>query len=265
MREPSLEEVLESNFSYMMAGVHTAIPGIVVAIRDNLTTSFVDVQPTVNMISEEDDNIPRPVILNIPLIFPVSKTGGITFDVSVGDTVLLVYSMRGLDTWKRGVGTPVAPTDFRKMDQRDAIAIPGLQTISTSVNNPSKRTNVHDTKDTTIVAGIGTGSEVEVRLKPSGQVIINAPSSATINTEYAEINSPLTRINGNVDINGTLLVRQLITYLNGIAGTQGVNTNTLTGGFNINGGTITHNGVNIGSDHTHGNVQSGSDSSGPPQ
>ena len=104
MRDPSLEEVLESSFSYQMGGIHTAIPGIIVNIRDGLVNSYVDVQPTVNMVSEDDDPIPRSVVLNVPLIFPVSKTGGITFNVDVGDSVLLVYSMRGLDTWKRGDG-----------------------------------------------------------------------------------------------------------------------------------------------------------------
>jgi len=263
MREPSLEEVLESNFSYMMAGIYTAIPGIIVGIRDGLATSFVDVQPTINMISDDSDPIPRPTILNVPLIFPVSKSGGITFNVDVGDPVLLVYSMRGLDTWKRGTGTSVTPVDYRKMDGRDCIAIPGLQPLSVSVNNPSKRSNPHDTKDTVMVAGIGTASEVEVRLKPSGECIVNAPPSVTINTSYAEVNAPDFRFNGNGIVNGTLTVLGLLTYSAGLAGTGGSPGTVITGSITQTGGTISSNGVVLDS-HTHGGVSTGSGNTGGP-
>lgn len=264
MRDPSLEEVLESNFDYLSTGLYTAIPGIIVAIRDGLISSFVDVKPTINMVSEDDAPIPRPTVLNVPLIFPVSKTGGITFNVDVGDSVLLVYSMRGLDTWKRGDGGDATPTDFRKLDSRDAIAIPGLQTLSASVNNPSKRSNPHDTKDTVIVAGIGTASETEVRLKPDGDVIVNAPSKTILNTGYAEVNAPEIKLNGNTHITGTLIVDKLLSFYNGIQGIQGVGTNNISGGWNISGGSLTHNGVSIGSDHRHSGVQSGNGTSGTP-
>lgn len=263
MRDPSLEEVLESNFSYMLGGVHTAIPGIIVSIRDGLTTSFVDVQPTINMISEDSDPVPRPTVLNVPLIFPVSKSGGLTFNVDVGDPVLLVYSMRGLDTWKRGTGTSVTPVDFRKLDGRDCMAIPGLQPLSVSVNNPSKRSNPHDTADTVIVAGIGTGNEVEVRLKPSGKVVINAPSDVTVNTPYAEVNAPSWRLNGNGVVNGTFTVMGLLTYGAGIAGTGGSYGNIISGNLIQTGGVLSSNGIVLDS-HTHGGVQTGSGNTGGP-
>lgn len=264
MREPSLEEVLESNFSYMMAGIYTAIPGIIVNIRDGLVTSFVDVQPTINMISDDEDPIPRPVILNVPLIFPVSRSGGITFNVDVGDPILLVYSMRGLDTWKRGTGTSVTPVDYRKMDGRDCIAIPGLQPLSISVNNPSKRSNPHDTKDTVMVAGIGTGNEVEIRLKPSGQCIVNAPSSTVVNTPYAEVNAPNFKFNGNGIINGTLNVLGLLTYGAGIAGTGGSYGTVINGNIVQSSGVISSNGIVLDS-HTHTGVQPGGGNTGGPQ
>lgn len=263
MRDPSLEEVLESNFSYMLGGVNTAIPGVIVSIRDGLASSYVDVQPTINMVSEDSDPIPRPVVLNCPLMFPVSRSGGITFPVNVGDPVLLIYSMRGMDTWKRGDGGSTTPVDFRKMDGRDCIAIPGLHPMNMSMNNPSRRTNAHSTDDTTVTVGLGTPNETEVRLKPSGQVVVNAPGSVVVNTPNAEVNAPTIKLNGNVEITGVLLVRKLLSFLNGISGIPGTNSNTITGAWNINGD-LYNNGKLVGSTHVHTNTQPGNGNSGPP-
>lgn len=176
MREPSLQELLSASFQSHMNNQYTAMPCIVVAV--NLENSTVDIQPAINQKLKDGTVAERPPVLGVPISFPVSKTAGITFPVAVGDTGLAVFSMRDMSAWKAGNGRPSAPLNNAKMDKSDAIFIPGIQPSSVAVNNPQARVLAHDVQDTVIVNNIGTSTEVEVRLKASGDVEINAPMSA---------------------------------------------------------------------------------------
>ena len=157
----------------------------------------VNVQPTVNIRQEDGDIEERPTILNVPVQMPASNTSAFTFPVNVGDTVLLVFTMQGIDTWKRGTGKPTTPSDFRHHSIRDCFAITGVFPLANSVNNPSKRTWAHSTQDTVMVHNIGTGSETEIRMKPSGDIIINTNQNVTANCNKATINSSLIEMNAN--------------------------------------------------------------------
>src|SRR5690606_14557808 len=106
--------------------MYTSIPGVVVAV-DSLQEQRISVQPTVNMMSADGITVTeRPPIINVPLHMPVTKEGGLTYPITTGTPVFLVFSMRGLQNWKRGNGFPNAPSDVRKFDVRDCVAFPGI-------------------------------------------------------------------------------------------------------------------------------------------
>src|SRR5690606_34924800 len=113
----------------------------------------------------------------------------------VGDTVLCVFSQVGMDLFKSGRGEYSPPPDFRKMDSRDAIAIPGLVPFSKSLNNPSVRTWGHSTSDCVVSHNIGSGREVEIRLKASGDLIINTNQDVTVNCDDATVNCTNSEVN----------------------------------------------------------------------
>jgi len=185
---PSLHEVLTASSDYALSNVYTNIPGIIVAVKD-LGQLCVDVQPTINVRTQDGEaSTQRPPILNVPLKQPVSLQGGLTYPVSVGQPVWLEFSMRGLEVWKRGAGHSDAPIDMRTFDPRDCIASP-IYPFQTSPNQASKRTHSHSPSDVVLVHNIGSGSEVEIRLKPNGDVIINSPTKVTVNCQDAEINA----------------------------------------------------------------------------
>lgn len=94
----------------------------------------------------------------------------VSLPVNQHDTVLCVFSQRELTAFKSGTGTPANPNTFRLMDKTDAIAIPGLYTNRTSLNQPSKRTLAHDPLDVVVAHNIGTGAESEIRLKTDGTI-----------------------------------------------------------------------------------------------
>ena len=186
-REASLQEVLVAAFQSQMANIHTAIPCIVIAIRDGLNGAMVDIQPTVNQRMKDGTVKERPALLGIPVAFPVSSTAGLTFPIKVGSTGIAVFSMRNLDAWKNSSGRPTTPLNYAKFDKGDAMFIPGIQPPGESVNNPSKRTWSHSTEDVVLVNNIGTGNECEVRLKPSGDIVINTNQNVEVNCKNANV------------------------------------------------------------------------------
>lgn len=295
--EYGLSEFIQDGVEYATKQMYTSIPGVVVTVRSSLHQMTVDVQPMVSFMTEDGESVDRPVVLNVPIHFPTSKKSGMTFPVEPGDPVMLVYSMRNMDSWKRQNGTTSAiPTDNRKFDKKDCVAIPGVFPFSESPNDPGKHTHPHDSKDTVMYSNLGDGNEVEVRLKPDGNLIIHAPVKVTVHTKDAEVNvenstvvntntatvnadsmvtvnSPQSTFTGNVNVQG------LLTYENGLLGFGGtfgssringdivLETGDLevqSGDGKFTGGVLTHNGVNVGSTHVHEGVEVGPNNTGVP-
>lgn len=214
----ALQQAMTSAFEYQMSDIYTAIPGVVVTVRNDFKDLYIDVQPSLNIRDEDGTITERPVILNVPVQMLASSTSAVIVPLNVGDPVMLIFSMRGLDTWKRGNGRPTTPSDLRKFDKRDCIAIPGVMPIGNSTNEPSKHVWTHNPKDVTIVHNLGTGQEVEIRLKTDGSVAINTTQRVEIQCNEAivnanssiELNCPTISFNGNVthvgnyDMVGTL-------------------------------------------------------------
>jgi phage baseplate assembly protein gpV len=83
---------------------------------------------------------------------------------------------------------------------------------------------------------IGTGGEVEIRLKPDGSLNIKSPTSVNVECKTAVVNAETTTWNGDVTLNGNLTQEGIYTL-------DGVNMNT----------------------HVHGGVQPGPSVTSVPQ
>ena len=106
-----------------MLGLNTAMPGEVV--RYDAATRRADVRGQLAVILDDGAQINRPVISNVPVVFPVAADFAMTFPLAAGDSVLLVFSMRGLSRWKATHGM-AAPDTEGMLSHQDAIAIPGF-------------------------------------------------------------------------------------------------------------------------------------------
>ena len=258
----SLQEFANAAFDYQTNNLYTAMPGIVVTVRDNFNRLSVDVQPSVNIKNKDGTTKERPVVLNVPVQMPSSSTAALTFPVNVGDPVLLVYSMRSVDNWKRGQGRPSVPNDNRKFDKRDCIAIPGIWPFAQSVNNPSVRVWSHNTGDLVIVNNIG-GTENEVRLHQGGNITINTNQNVEVNCNNATVTAQ-----GGITLDSQTL------DVTAITATIDIGTTTWTGNIIHNGnysqtgnytliGTATMNGI-VFDTHKHTGVQTGPSNTGGP-
>lgn len=263
--QPSLAEVLTASQDYAASNMYTSIPGIVVTVTD-LGEQRIDVQPAINLRSQDGGEVSeRPPILNVPLQMPISKQGGLTFPISVGTPVTLFFSMRGLDIWKRSNGYPSTPSDMRKFDIRDCVAIPGTYPFSEAPNQPSKRTLGHDPMDVVLVHNIGSGAEVEVRLKTNGDVVINSPTKVIVNCEDAEINAgSSTAINTDsmtIDASDVTVTSGTFVVNTGTYAISATGTATMAASLSQNG-SFTLNGIAIES-HRHPENDGGGPTDGP--
>jgi len=246
----AIQDTVNSAFDYKMESVNTAIPCIVIGVRDNGSGQLVDIQPAINQKLQDGSIRERPPILGVPIGYQVSSTAGMTYPIKIGDTGLAVFSMRDMDVWKGGNGRPSTPSTSGKMAASDAVFYPGIQPPGNAVNNPSKHVLTHSTADTVMFANLGA-VECEVRLKADGSIEINTSnqpvtincSNATINaTQEVNITTPLM----NVDADMTNWIGPI------------VHTGNYTGT-----GVQTFNGI-VFSTHRHIGVQSGNGTSGIP-
>lgn len=252
-RTPSLQEQMVALIDYSTSGMYTAIPGTIVSIESG-KEKRVNVKPAINMRSEDGELVEeRSVILNVPYQTPSSKMGGLSHPVVPGDSVLLVFSMRGLEIWKRSNGYPTTPNSNRRFSEMDCVAIPGVQPFPESTNNPSKYSDDHDPDDVVLYNSLGGGSQVTIRLKKNGDVFIKSPGEVKIECETAEVKASDYKVEAdNVDF-------------------KSANFNISTGNYSmvssgtaVSQGTINHQGSYVLNgtpieNHDHGGVQPGGD------
>jgi len=295
MEDVSLEGLLRQYITNTINGMFTAMPCKIVNVT-MLDQQRLDVKPLIERVTPDNDILEHPVILNVPLIFPGSRSSQFSFPVRVGDTVLCIFSQRSLDRFKLGAVESHRPIDFRKYSRNDAMAIPGLFPFDIAVNNPSKHSLSHDINDTVMVHNIGTEAECEVRLKSSGDIVINAPGnkvevncqtsvinaedsatvntttstvnasdSSTVNTSTASINasSSTTIDSPNTTVTGNMLVQGTFTYTSGMvgSGSAGGSTATISGSIQVSDD-VTASGISL-VNHTHTGDSGGNTS--PPK
>lgn len=243
MKEWGFEEVLTLAAKTNNRKLYTAIPCVVLTVHGNLAQQKVDVQPSINTRYKDGTDEEHPPLLGLPVIFPASRTSMLSFPINVGDTVLVVFSQRGMDNFKIGTGNPTVPTDARTHNLKDGVAIPGLFPFGKALNNPAKRNLTHSTYDAVLTHNIGTNGECEVRLKESGDIQLNTPNNKVIvNCKDAIVNST------TVDVNATSM-------------TIDVPNTTWTGNITLNGnltqtGTYVLAGINING-HKHTGIATG--------
>jgi hypothetical protein len=124
---PDLADTIREVIEARLRDLHTALPGEVLAF--DAATQTATVRPTVwAAVLGEDGryvNEPLPEIYDVPVMFPRTAAGYITFPLVAGDTVLLVFCERPIGQW-RYTGRDGSPGDQSAHGLGSAVAIPGL-------------------------------------------------------------------------------------------------------------------------------------------
>lgn len=170
--------------SYIRQGVYTAIPAVVLDVGSLASQQTVTVQPLIDRVYS-DDVVQKPSqVFNVPVMFPSAGGGLLSFPIAVGDTVLVVYSMRSMEEWLEGAGSNVTPNDNRHHHATDAIAIPGLYTKSSHLS-PNTTDVELKFNDLHVVLEKGSGDitlsnpSYSLKLKSSGDVLHSSGAKIT--------------------------------------------------------------------------------------
>lgn len=123
---PSLEEALRQILSARDVGLHVAIPGNVVTYH--AVDGTVDVQPGVRRPYPSEDGSglvydTLPILPSVPVMWPGSSAGWLTWPLSVGDSVLVVACDYDPAAWVSGGGI-TDPEDARPHSLAHGFAIP---------------------------------------------------------------------------------------------------------------------------------------------
>lgn len=161
----SLTTLLRLAIGRELMDVHTALPGEVEEY--DATTRRARVVPAVPLLLDDGSAMERPPVVDVPVIFPSGGGLSLLFPLSHGEPVLLIFSQRGLDSWKIGYrrGPPSRGPIF---DLSDAMALAGFGALTTA---PVSATGAALQTDD------GAASVV---VEPSGEVNIVAAGPVTV-------------------------------------------------------------------------------------
>jgi hypothetical protein len=157
LHAPSLKTMVDFGIACALDELNVAIPAVIDSYDANENKAVVHI--TVNRVFTDGTVLDLPSISGVPVVWPGCKDGSMTFPLSSGDGVLLVFSQRSLDEYLT-TGNESVPSDSRLFDISDAIAIPGLfpyKQVPTPVDNENFQISF---KNQTIK--IKTDGEVEI-------------------------------------------------------------------------------------------------------
>lgn len=142
---PTWADVINRAITSKLSDVHVAMPGRVHAYSASRNT--VDVAPQYTRSVEREDGSfadeDLPIIPDVPIAWPRGGGGSffITWPLSVGDPVLIVFCEKDLGVWRER-GEPGTTGDQRTHGLSGAVAYPGLFANSEALDS----SKVHATK-----------------------------------------------------------------------------------------------------------------------
>lgn len=120
---PTLAQTILDTIEGRLTGLHTMLPGIVVAV--DVAKGTCDVKPTLKRLRADGTASDLPVIVNCPIAFYRAGAAAVYLPLAVGHSVEIRFCERSLDIWLTKGGT-VDPKDARKHNLSDAVVYPGL-------------------------------------------------------------------------------------------------------------------------------------------
>lgn len=188
-------EVAHDVFEVMLGSMHQHLPARVV--RYDAATRKATVQPLIKYRDRSAgvDNkglVDMPVIQGVSVMMLGTDESLINVPVKVGSKVMLCFSSKAGDTFKLSNNEQtVDPDDDRIFDVNDCYCIPvAPMAFSRAVGS--------DSSDLRLIMNLGTSNECSVSLKPSGEVVIDSPSTVTVNaTSEVVVNTATATVNAS--------------------------------------------------------------------
>lgn len=208
----NLSELIKRTIIQTMRQLRVSMPCEVV--RYNSKRQMVDVRIVQPEIDLSGNNIPMPVITNIPVSFVRCGNSHITHPINKGDTGFIIFADRDISSWVETNNTSVVDS-ARTHSMQDSYFVPGIVGGGNNANPNDVEIKYNNTT---------------IHLRKNGDVDINTSTKVNVNASNVIINSETTN-NGNVQINGNLIVSGEITG-NGINLSTHLHSNVQSGTSN---------------------------------
>ena len=204
-RYEALPQALPFFGDQLLKRVHTCIPGVVKEY-DHITRR-ARVQPAVDLLLTDGTTLEKPIILDVPVIFPAGGGYTVHFPLIPDDPVMLFFSERDIANFKEKleVGPPLS-ADI--MAIQHAVCIPGFVAPDVALAGNGLVLQTND--GTTYVHVLDGRAEVVT----DGDAIVTAAGMATVT-------APDVHVVGNVTVYGNMAVYGRVdlpygTYIDGL-------------------------------------------------
>lgn len=261
----TIEEMLDFIFEQQFKKIYTSIPAIVESY--NSSTKRANVVPALNRVYTDGSIKSLPVIIDVPVIFPSGGGFTITMPITKGDSVLLVFSQRGLTNFKKTF-TQSTPDDDSLLSLKDAVAISGFGALNITPSSSTGATIQGNDGENAVIVESG---KVEVKKSSNTLTIDDSQMQASISGSTFTLDaSKMEAIVGGatLTLNASSLTSSVPINAPSYSGLSGGAAN-MTSGINMSSQNITNvadlttdGGVNL-STHVHVDPQGGT--TGTPQ
>lgn len=138
MITPTLPEVIRRALQRNLDQLHTAMPGVVVSY--DATSQTADIRPAIKDVYRDKDGVRQvedlPILPKVPVLFPRGGGFHLSFPLTAGDGVLLIFSEVSIDRWRES-SQVTDPGDLRRHGLSGAVAIPGVGPADSALNDAS--------------------------------------------------------------------------------------------------------------------------------
>ena len=249
------DQIVENRevIDYLLSQLNTSCPGIVKSFDP--ATQTVTVQPTIQMkvVRGTDTFFIDPTDIYLcPCVIPVAAVKGfaLTLPISAGDPCLIHFTQRCFDNWYEN-GCVQPPEDssatIRHHHYSDAIVtfapLPLTQVFTNWLTNGIELRNRARNSRVTVL-----DDKVEIQVASTSIVVENDGTVTISASTEVTVNTPLTHITGDVEIDGGVICN----------GTYGISGGDIRSARNVYDSIRSMAGDRgIYNGHTHGDPQGG--------
>lgn len=175
-----LKDVIQFNILQSLKNVHTATPGIIETF--DKTTRTARIQIALNLVQTDRRCLKKAPLVNVPVIEPFTQNVGILLPIKPGDPCWVMFSERGLQSWKRDktkTHDPSPPEQYHA--QADAVAIVGFG--PSGISAPTQDGVSIQNRQASVIINVREDGNVDIHVQDGKRVNIGGTNGKRLLTE----------------------------------------------------------------------------------
>lgn len=166
---PTLDKVINTLIDNKLSQIHTSIPAII----KSFDAKNKKISAQISLKRKLKDGILKeyPLLEDIPIAYFQSSNAIISIPLKINDPVILFFSERSLDIWKK-TGGLIDPNDPRKHNLSDAFAMPAIFSFGNGL--PAHSENL-----------LIKYNDIEINLTPNNKISIGNNSQELLSIIYS--------------------------------------------------------------------------------